>query len=233
VFRITTESVVGRVSTLFHGFPGLIEGFNQFLPQEYRIRVASTPHPEVKKESTKPLPYIGHPSTSGSNPFPSNYSLSPINPSQATHPRPQRSYLGYSTGVPYKQHIGGYTPTGHHGPPKFPHTPTWATEGLSSQGMGQRYTSSQMGTLNAPYYNPPDNRGGSTILGKPSFVSSSSHVPTGLNPLGIESMAPQRKASMGMIQAVGYLRKIQVSAQYVPCLPYHHFLLQGTFLQAT
>lgn len=42
LFRIDTPGVIKRVSTLFHGYPALILGFNAFLPQGYKIRADST-----------------------------------------------------------------------------------------------------------------------------------------------------------------------------------------------
>jgi paired amphipathic helix protein Sin3a len=36
--------VIARVSTLFHGIPFLIKGFNTFLPSGYRIDLASDPN---------------------------------------------------------------------------------------------------------------------------------------------------------------------------------------------
>ncbi|KAK0187203.1 hypothetical protein F5146DRAFT_766914 [Armillaria mellea] len=40
---IDIPSVIQRVSRLFHGNPTLIEGFNTFLPVEYRIDVSANP----------------------------------------------------------------------------------------------------------------------------------------------------------------------------------------------
>ncbi|KAF9055962.1 hypothetical protein BJ165DRAFT_462332 [Panaeolus papilionaceus] len=41
--RIDTEEVIERVSRLFHEHPGLIEGFNNFIPRGHRIHpVADT-----------------------------------------------------------------------------------------------------------------------------------------------------------------------------------------------
>ena len=39
--RIDTPGVIGRVSTLFKGHPGLIVGFNTFLPPGYKIEIQS------------------------------------------------------------------------------------------------------------------------------------------------------------------------------------------------
>jgi len=42
-YRIDTPGVIQRVSRLFHGNPYLIQGFNTFLPQGYRIEVSADP----------------------------------------------------------------------------------------------------------------------------------------------------------------------------------------------
>ncbi|THH20323.1 hypothetical protein EW146_g1003 [Bondarzewia mesenterica] len=42
--RIDTPGVISRVSSLFHGHPALIKGFNTFLPVGYRIDVGSDSH---------------------------------------------------------------------------------------------------------------------------------------------------------------------------------------------
>ena len=44
VFSIDTQEVINRVSTLFHGHPDLIVGFNTFLPPGYKIEVSEEHH---------------------------------------------------------------------------------------------------------------------------------------------------------------------------------------------
>lgn len=41
---IDTPGVIKRVSSLFAGYPGLIEGFNTFLPPGYRIECSVISH---------------------------------------------------------------------------------------------------------------------------------------------------------------------------------------------
>lgn len=41
--RIDTPGVIERVSTLFQGNPGLIQGFNTFLPPGYKIEISNDP----------------------------------------------------------------------------------------------------------------------------------------------------------------------------------------------
>ena len=43
-FSIDTQEVINRVSTLFHGHPDLIVGFNTFLPPGYKIEVSDEHH---------------------------------------------------------------------------------------------------------------------------------------------------------------------------------------------
>lgn len=45
---IDTPGVIGRVSTLFKGYPALIQGFNTFLPQGYKIECSSNPRDPIK-----------------------------------------------------------------------------------------------------------------------------------------------------------------------------------------
>lgn len=45
---IDTPGVIERVSTLFRGFPNLIQGFNTFLPQGYRIDCSTNPDEPIK-----------------------------------------------------------------------------------------------------------------------------------------------------------------------------------------
>jgi histone deacetylase complex regulatory component SIN3 len=46
-FRIDTPGVIDRVSSLFHGHPVLIQGFNTFLPAGFRIDCVSTENGEL------------------------------------------------------------------------------------------------------------------------------------------------------------------------------------------
>ncbi|CAF1010544.1 unnamed protein product [Adineta ricciae] len=64
---IDTQEVINRVSTLFHGHPDLIVGFNTFLPPGYKIEVSEehhgyiqVTHPSSRIES---IAIGGHPST--------------------------------------------------------------------------------------------------------------------------------------------------------------------------
>ncbi|GAV48019.1 hypothetical protein ZYGR_0I03150 [Zygosaccharomyces rouxii] len=45
---IDTPGVIERVSTLFRGYPNLIQGFNTFLPQGYRIDCSQNPDEPIK-----------------------------------------------------------------------------------------------------------------------------------------------------------------------------------------
>ncbi|GMM54440.1 transcriptional regulator [Maudiozyma humilis] len=45
---IDTPGVIERVSTLFKGFPALIQGFNTFLPQGYRIDCTNNPEDPIR-----------------------------------------------------------------------------------------------------------------------------------------------------------------------------------------
>ena len=45
---IDTPGVIERVSTLFRGYPNLIQGFNTFLPQGYRIDCSKNPDETIK-----------------------------------------------------------------------------------------------------------------------------------------------------------------------------------------
>lgn len=45
---IDTPGVIERVSTLFRGFPNLIQGFNTFLPQGYRIECSANPDEPIR-----------------------------------------------------------------------------------------------------------------------------------------------------------------------------------------
>lgn len=45
---IDTPGVIDRVSTLFKGYPGLIQGFNTFLPQGYRIECSANPDEPIR-----------------------------------------------------------------------------------------------------------------------------------------------------------------------------------------
>lgn len=45
---IDTPGVIERVSTLFKGYPGLIQGFNTFLPQGYRIECSANPDEPIR-----------------------------------------------------------------------------------------------------------------------------------------------------------------------------------------
>jgi paired amphipathic helix protein Sin3a len=77
---IDTQEVINRVSTLFHGHPDLIVGFNTFLPPGYKIEVSDdhvgyiqVTHPSSRIESIA----IGHPS--------STYNLSITTPTSTTY----------------------------------------------------------------------------------------------------------------------------------------------------
>ncbi|AAS51224.1 ACL004Wp [Eremothecium gossypii ATCC 10895] len=54
---IDTPGVIERVSTLFHGYPALIQGFNTFLPHGYNIECPSDPNDPIKV--TTPFGTIG------------------------------------------------------------------------------------------------------------------------------------------------------------------------------
>ena len=45
-FSIDTPGVIERVSNLFNGHPGLIQGFNTFLPPGYRIECGTDDNPK-------------------------------------------------------------------------------------------------------------------------------------------------------------------------------------------
>ncbi|OXB44336.1 hypothetical protein B1J92_E02475g [Nakaseomyces glabratus] len=45
---IDTPGVIERVSSLFKGYPNLIQGFNTFLPQGYRIECSNNPNDPIK-----------------------------------------------------------------------------------------------------------------------------------------------------------------------------------------
>ena len=45
---IDTPGVIERVSTLFRGYPILIQGFNTFLPQGYRIECSTNPDDPIR-----------------------------------------------------------------------------------------------------------------------------------------------------------------------------------------
>lgn len=45
---IDTPGVIERVSTLFRGYPNLIQGFNTFLPQGYRIECSANPDEPIR-----------------------------------------------------------------------------------------------------------------------------------------------------------------------------------------
>ena len=50
--RIDTPGVIERVSTLFHGHPALIQGFNTFLPPGYRIECGTDENPDAIRVTT-------------------------------------------------------------------------------------------------------------------------------------------------------------------------------------
>ncbi|CAF0871113.1 unnamed protein product [Adineta steineri] len=77
---IDTQEVINRVSTLFHGHPDLIVGFNTFLPPGYKIEVSDdhigyiqVTHPSSRIESIQ----IGNPS--------STYNLAITTPTSTTY----------------------------------------------------------------------------------------------------------------------------------------------------
>lgn len=49
---IDTPGVIERVSTLFHGHPALIQGFNTFLPPGYRIECGTDENPDAIRVTT-------------------------------------------------------------------------------------------------------------------------------------------------------------------------------------
>ena len=49
---IDTPGVIDRVSTLFHGHPALIQGFNTFLPPGYRIECGTDENPDAIRVTT-------------------------------------------------------------------------------------------------------------------------------------------------------------------------------------
>ncbi|UJR08308.1 hypothetical protein I4U23_012579 [Adineta vaga] len=64
---IDTQEVINRVSTLFHGHPDLIVGFNTFLPPGYKIEVSEEHHGYIQvthpSSRTESIAIGGHPST--------------------------------------------------------------------------------------------------------------------------------------------------------------------------
>lgn len=67
VFSIDTQEVINRVSTLFHGHPDLIVGFNTFLPPGYKIEVSDEHHGYIQvthpSSRTESIAIGGMPST--------------------------------------------------------------------------------------------------------------------------------------------------------------------------
>jgi len=64
---IDTQEVINRVSTLFHGHPDLIVGFNTFLPPGYKIEVSEEHHGYIQvthpSSRTESIAIGGMPST--------------------------------------------------------------------------------------------------------------------------------------------------------------------------
>jgi paired amphipathic helix protein Sin3a len=52
VNSIDTPGVIDRVSSLFHGHPALIQGFNTFLPPGYRIECGTDDNPDAIRVTT-------------------------------------------------------------------------------------------------------------------------------------------------------------------------------------
>jgi paired amphipathic helix protein Sin3a len=90
--RTDTPGVIERVSTLFHGNPGLIQGFNTFLPFGYRIDISADPHDPNTITVTTPM---GTTSQSTASIGVSRHANGTgFGPSNAPHPPP------YGAGIP-------------------------------------------------------------------------------------------------------------------------------------
>jgi paired amphipathic helix protein Sin3a len=67
IFSIDTQEVINRVSTLFHGHPDLIVGFNTFLPPGYKIEVSEEHHGYIQvthpSSRTESIAIGTHPTT--------------------------------------------------------------------------------------------------------------------------------------------------------------------------
>lgn len=69
---IDTPGVIQRVTTLFQGFPNLIQGFNTFLPHGYKIECSTNPNDPIKV--TTPFGTTGEVSAGP----PTQYQLAPV-----------------------------------------------------------------------------------------------------------------------------------------------------------
>lgn len=184
---IDTNTVVERVSSLFEGHSSLIEGFNAFLPQESRI----------KMNRTVPSPGFASPS----NILPGISTSGMVRPPVLT---PSTSMDYQTPQLPHTGYHAGYYP--HHATTRPQSQQIPSTSGPSST----YYPSQRPPTI--PQQRP--NLWPSDSTQPPHYHSQSSTQPSMSTPNIPSHVHPEgstqgRKPSMGMIQAVSYLRKIQ------------------------
>lgn len=211
----------------------MIEGFNAFIPEEHRIKVSPA---RLVTNSTIPIHphhqmYQNAPASNANTATPSDgqYHL-PSTPNTKGHfhhlpttSLPHHAYaptgIASSTRTPHPAYYSNIASSFHHPihpplsmlqqPPssvsKATNTPTgtkFSTPWTDTMAMLSPNTVPNAGALSYGHPPPP-----------PQMLQSHVVHPHSTGAITDASGQPHRKASMGMIQAVGYLRKIQVYIQ--------------------
>lgn len=92
MFSIDTPGVISRVSTLFNGHNNLIQGFNTFLPQGYRIECSSDPSDPNPIRVTTPRGTTSRPDGEPTIPYDSRW--------QQQAPEQYSGYMGGHNSIP-------------------------------------------------------------------------------------------------------------------------------------
>ncbi|KAI8847374.1 hypothetical protein BC829DRAFT_396749, partial [Chytridium lagenaria] len=185
---IDTPGVIDRVSTLFRGYPNLINGFNTFLPPGYRLEAPANPKDPVRVTTPQ--------SSSGAHgEHSTTYTTSG---SAASHQVYYTGGSGSHTVVP------PVTPAIAPGaPPIAPQAPPPVS---SQQGPPPPPTFSAPPPTAAPPPAAPTASTGSTPPAQAGTVASGSG--------GAASGTPSRKAPVEFNHAINYVNKIKVCPRY-------------------
>ncbi|KAJ3220080.1 Transcriptional regulatory protein sin3 [Dinochytrium kinnereticum] len=226
---IDTPGVIERVSTLFRGYPNLINGFNTFLPPGYRLEAPANPKDPVRVTTPQTAltgihgeagganaSYTGASSVGGGPSHPVYYPPTGSQPVYAPVQTPASSGSAPPTHSPPYPH-GPPPPTAaHHSIPHSQSQPIAASGAQAAAAVAaaaaaqpSQTGSGQQGPPPPPNYVPPPPpasaavSSGSTPPAQPAAVASAAGatVPS--------ASTPSRKAPVEFNHAINYVNKIK------------------------